>query len=186
MSKTLLPWSLKGVSLEARSRAKMAAGAAGEPLGKWLSDTIRHVAETGAAKAPPAADSGAVAQPEGAETRIMVDPDTQTPEAPPIPVVPAAAPLTTASVGQTDDGRSAAAESDAPTPASAPAPPRLGGAPPTADWQSAFDDLSRRLDETDRRMAAAVERVLARLDDVDSRRRPRWRLPGLRLFRRDQ
>ena len=36
-----MPWSLKGVTHEARAAAKAAAHVAGVPLGQWLSGAIR-------------------------------------------------------------------------------------------------------------------------------------------------
>lgn len=58
MTQKVLPWSLKGVSPEARQAAKSAAKAAGEPVGVWLSGVIRDVAaaETGPAQEQPAAE----------------------------------------------------------------------------------------------------------------------------------
>jgi len=44
MAKANMPWSLKGVSPEARRAAKVAAQRAGVPLGVWLSRVIRDVA----------------------------------------------------------------------------------------------------------------------------------------------
>ncbi len=44
MTKVNMPWSLKGVSPEARRAAKAAAQRAGVPLGVWLSRVIRDVA----------------------------------------------------------------------------------------------------------------------------------------------
>jgi localization factor PodJL len=39
-----LPWSIKGISAEAREAAREAAKRAGLPLGAWLARTIREVA----------------------------------------------------------------------------------------------------------------------------------------------
>ncbi len=44
MAKANMPWSLKGVSPEARQAAKAAAKRAGVPLGVWLGRVIRDVA----------------------------------------------------------------------------------------------------------------------------------------------
>ena len=44
MTKRPMPWSLKGVSVEARDAAKSAAAEAGVPIGDWLSDIIREIA----------------------------------------------------------------------------------------------------------------------------------------------
>ena len=44
MAKTNMPWSLKGVSLEARRAAEAAAKRTGVPLGVWLGRVIRDVA----------------------------------------------------------------------------------------------------------------------------------------------
>src|SRR5437870_2419773 len=41
MSSNVMPWSIKGVSAEARNLAKTAAGAGGEPIGPWLNQVIR-------------------------------------------------------------------------------------------------------------------------------------------------
>jgi localization factor PodJL len=38
-----LPWSLIGVSPEAREEARRAAKEAGVPIGDWLAETIRHI-----------------------------------------------------------------------------------------------------------------------------------------------
>jgi hypothetical protein len=39
-----LPWSIKGISAEARAAAREAAKKAGMPLGAWLARCIREVA----------------------------------------------------------------------------------------------------------------------------------------------
>ena len=44
MAKINMPWSLEGVSLEARRAAEAAAKRAGVPLGVWLGRVIRDVA----------------------------------------------------------------------------------------------------------------------------------------------
>ncbi len=44
MTQKILPWSLKGVSLEARQAAKQAAKDADVQVGTWLCATIREVA----------------------------------------------------------------------------------------------------------------------------------------------
>src|SRR5258708_18435374 len=55
MSSTVMPWSIKGISAEARGVAKTAAGAANQSIGPWLSQLIRaasraeHEATTGQA-----------------------------------------------------------------------------------------------------------------------------------------
>jgi hypothetical protein len=184
MSKSLLPWSLKGVSLEARSRAKTAAGEAGEPLGKWLSDTIRRMAEADVAKtaspaaAPPPAPAGA--------RSMMIDPDTLVPEAPTagdgfggarsalsaVPDKPAGLSIPSGSI-----------PSGLPPPLHAPASPlKSAAADPNPDWRVAYDRLTLRVEESERTLIAAVERVLARLEDDKPRpqRRRRWRWPFIR------
>lgn len=194
MNKTLLPWSLKGVSLDARSRAKAAAGSAGVPLGKWLSETIREIAGAESAKPAPAVIAAGPAGP-ASNDPMMVDPDTLSPEraAPALAATesrPVAAPMTgsepdTAAVSDVSAGIGRGEEAEPAPSAAAPAP-----APP-ADWQTAVADLSRRLDETEGRVAAAVaplqsavEQVLARLDRIAPARHRGWRLPNIRLFGR--
>lgn len=57
-----MPWSVKGVSPQARRTAKQAALQAGQPIGAWLSAAIdAWAAQSGAADkpTPPAADDGA-------------------------------------------------------------------------------------------------------------------------------
>ncbi len=56
MTQTILPWSLKGVSLEARRAAKQAAKEAGLPVGAWLCAVIHEAAasESGKAEETPA------------------------------------------------------------------------------------------------------------------------------------
>lgn len=46
MANSGIPWSIKGVSAEARAAAREAAKRAGEPLGVWLARMIREVAAT--------------------------------------------------------------------------------------------------------------------------------------------
>jgi hypothetical protein len=48
MADSGMPWSIKGVSADARAAAREAAKHAGEPLGSWLMRVIR---ETAAAEA---------------------------------------------------------------------------------------------------------------------------------------
>jgi hypothetical protein len=60
MTKKPMPWSLKGVSAQARYAAKTAAADAGVPIGEWLSTVIRDIAlaerlEAGARPAAPSA-----------------------------------------------------------------------------------------------------------------------------------
>ena len=45
MANTGVPWSIKGVSTDARAAAREAAKQAGEPLGVWLARVIRVTAE---------------------------------------------------------------------------------------------------------------------------------------------
>jgi localization factor PodJL len=53
MAKSVLPWSLKGVSPEAREIAKKAAAQQGITIGEWVSRAIRDVGpEPGAASEP--------------------------------------------------------------------------------------------------------------------------------------
>lgn len=47
MSNASLPWSIKGVSDEARLAAREAADAAGTTVGAWLSETILAAATAG-------------------------------------------------------------------------------------------------------------------------------------------
>ncbi|MEQ8334901.1 hypothetical protein [Nisaea sp.] len=58
MSKPVLPWSLKGVSPEAREIAKKAAAQQGITIGEWVSRAIRDVG--------PDQDPGAVPEIDGA------------------------------------------------------------------------------------------------------------------------
>jgi hypothetical protein len=44
MAESNVPWSIKGISAEARAAAREAAKKAGMPLGTWLARTIREVA----------------------------------------------------------------------------------------------------------------------------------------------
>jgi hypothetical protein len=204
MTKSLLPWSLKGVSLEARARAKTAAGEAGEPLGKWLGDTIRQIAEAEATKV---AHGSAAAPPDLAAPGpgTATDPDA---------LVPEALPAESATRVAVAEGRASAPDESDTAPAgdglSSPNAPSLpatpdGASPPQApaagvadeeppvssvpdDWRTAFVELTRRLDETERRTAAAVaplqvavERLATRLDRDQPRPRRGWRVP--RFFR---
>lgn len=63
-----MPWSIKGVSPEAREAARKAVESGGMTMGEWLSEAIRAVAaeERGMAPAP----APAPAQPEIAEDRL--------------------------------------------------------------------------------------------------------------------
>jgi hypothetical protein len=63
MTVTILPWSLKGISDEARDYAKRAAADAGLPVGTWLSAVIRAAADADgiASDALPEADAGLAA-----------------------------------------------------------------------------------------------------------------------------
>jgi hypothetical protein len=45
MANSGIPWSIKGVSADARAAAREAAKRAGEPLGVWLARVIRDTAE---------------------------------------------------------------------------------------------------------------------------------------------
>ena len=60
-----LPWSIKGVTAEARARAKDAAKRQGLTMGAWLSQAIES-----SDGAPPAADVGAPAAPADIEARV--------------------------------------------------------------------------------------------------------------------
>jgi hypothetical protein len=170
MTKPLLPWSLKGVSLDARKRAKDAAGSEGVPLGKWLSETIREVAAAETEKPAPTPAAAVEASSPSATDPVMVDHDTLTPEP------PADAPADDAPVAPGPDVVPAPV-ADAPIEPSAPtldepAPQAAAAEPeraPPPDWQAAVADLAQRVDETDRKVAAAVDRVLARLDEIDAR-----------------
>ncbi len=53
-----MPWSLKGVSLEARLAAKQEARAAGIPIGEWLNAAIRAAAAAEGTTAPGPAKAG--------------------------------------------------------------------------------------------------------------------------------
>jgi len=64
---THMPWSIKGVSAEARQIAKSAAMAAGEPMGVWLSRLI------GAASAARFGQPGAVVPREEAPVPAPVE-----------------------------------------------------------------------------------------------------------------
>ena len=63
MTVTILPWSLKGISDDAREYAKRASGDAGIPVGTWLSAVIRAAAEADGITpgALPEADAGLAA-----------------------------------------------------------------------------------------------------------------------------
>jgi hypothetical protein len=45
MASSGAPWSIKGISADARAAAREAAKQAGEPLGVWLARVIRETAE---------------------------------------------------------------------------------------------------------------------------------------------
>jgi hypothetical protein len=45
MEKANLPWSIKGISPEARQAAKELAADAGKPMGAWLSEAIHHISQ---------------------------------------------------------------------------------------------------------------------------------------------
>jgi len=45
MANSGIPWSIKGVSADARVAAREAAKRAGEPLGVWLARVIRDTAD---------------------------------------------------------------------------------------------------------------------------------------------
>ncbi|MBM3571123.1 MAG: hypothetical protein FJX52_01995 [Alphaproteobacteria bacterium] len=51
MEKSNLPWSIKGISSEARQIAKERATEAGQPMGSWLSDVIRTISQLERAEA---------------------------------------------------------------------------------------------------------------------------------------
>ena len=53
MSKPVLPWSLKGISPEAREIAKKAAAQQGITIGEWVSRAIRDVGPVSHSDAPP-------------------------------------------------------------------------------------------------------------------------------------
>ncbi|UUX47964.1 hypothetical protein NUH88_11090 [Nisaea acidiphila] len=53
MAKSVLPWSLKGVSPEAREIAKKAAAQQGMTIGEWVSAAIRDVGPNHDASSPP-------------------------------------------------------------------------------------------------------------------------------------
>jgi localization factor PodJL len=57
MNKPSSPWSIKGVSPEAREAAKQGARISQQPLGRWLSQVIRVTSENEAD--PPAGTNGA-------------------------------------------------------------------------------------------------------------------------------
>jgi hypothetical protein len=69
MDKANLPWSIKGISQEARHVAKDLAAEAGQPMGAWLSAVIHTISRLERAEAagdqptppPPAADLPAAA-----------------------------------------------------------------------------------------------------------------------------
>ena len=209
MSKSLLPWSLKGVSLEARARAKTAAGEAGEPLGKWLGDTIRKIAQAEAAKiAPSAIEAADPPEPPRSGRAMMVDPDTVVPEAFPAESMTAAPAEMHASASDEDETSlagdsvsiprapqaipSAASATAVHPPGASPSPP-IPAADAPDDWRTAFADLTQRLDESERRLAAsvaplqvAVERILSRLDGDQPRQRRGWRFPGFGRSRDDR
>ena len=64
-SKADLPWSIKGVTADARARAKAAAKRDGLTMGAWLSQAIE-----GSDGAPPAADVEALVTPADIEARL--------------------------------------------------------------------------------------------------------------------
>jgi localization factor PodJL len=67
------PWSIKGVSADARVAAREAAKRAGEPLGVWLARVIHETAEAEARERGDTADrSEAAALPEAA---VMLEKD---------------------------------------------------------------------------------------------------------------
>lgn len=55
--KARMPWSVKGVSPEARDLAKSATAREGDTMGEWLSDVIRRVGAAQAAGRPVSASS---------------------------------------------------------------------------------------------------------------------------------
>lgn len=63
MAATNLPWSIKGVTPEARVAAKRAAEEDGLPIGAWLNQIIREVSRT----EENAVESGAIEVEEPAE-----------------------------------------------------------------------------------------------------------------------
>ncbi len=73
-----MPWSIKGVSAEARKIAKAAAMAEGEPMGVWLSRLIDAAAAAKLGQ-PGALEGGALAmRPEApAELRVDIEALTQ-------------------------------------------------------------------------------------------------------------
>jgi hypothetical protein len=65
-----IPWSIKGVSADARAAAREAAKRSGEPLGAWLARIIRETAEAEAREREgsdlvPQEDSEVIAQDDG-------------------------------------------------------------------------------------------------------------------------
>jgi hypothetical protein len=209
MTKSLLPWSLKGVSLEARARAKAAATEAGEPLGKWLGDTIRQVAEAETAKvAREVAAAAAPREPALLDPAMAVDLSSMVAQR--FPIEPTLfAPAEMHASAPEEDAAPAAGDLSIPNAPSLPAAPdRASAAPPSPepstaniakegpsasgvpdDWRTAFAELARRLDETERRMTAnvaplqaSVERLATRLDRHQPPRRA-WRLPRFLQFR---
>jgi hypothetical protein len=54
MRANAMPWSIKGVSSEARTLAKSAAGAASQSIGPWLSQVIRAASRAESEAAAPA------------------------------------------------------------------------------------------------------------------------------------
>jgi hypothetical protein len=194
MSKGLLPWSLKGVSLEARARAKAAAAEAGEPLGKWLGDTIREVARAEAAGSAPAAarpdpgaaaaDADAAAAPIAANPPPPIAPDPPAGASREEEAAPVAADLVTGGIAApASEAAQASADNDG---AAQPSPP-----PAAEDWRTAVAALTERLEQSERRLAdrlaplqLAVERLASRIDGEPPRTRRGWRLPALPGFGR--
>lgn len=80
-----MPWSLKGISDEARAFAKLSADNADEPVGAWLSQVIRAAAATDAITAPMTNPPPAVV-PGAAPAPVIDTPPVQTaPEPTPQP-----------------------------------------------------------------------------------------------------
>src|SRR5258708_12914600 len=98
MSSTVMPWSIKGISAEARGVAKTAAGAANQSIGPWLSQLIRaasraeHEATTGQALAAagpaPLPASGAAELPPPHRRSAIQTPTHRTPHPHPPPPPP--------------------------------------------------------------------------------------------------
>lgn len=69
-----VPWSIKGVSTEAREAARAAVDASGRTMGEWLSEAIRAAAEKQAAPALPEAPARIEPSPaELAEWQALVE-----------------------------------------------------------------------------------------------------------------